>query len=808
VKKPFLERLKKEIIIFDGAMGTELPANLGRCPEELNLTHPGVIAGVHTSYVKAGADVITTNTFGGNRFKLKENGLADKIEEINTKGVELARQSAGRKALVAASVGPTGKLLEPLGKFTFEDFYEIYRQQIKILAQAGPDIIILETMFDIQEAKIALIAAKETCKLPVVCSLTFNEKGTMITGSNPLIALAILEPLQPAAVGANCSLGPKGLLKVMREFASATNLPLIVQPNAGLPKMVKGRTVYPASGNYMAKYALDFVKAGVNIVGSCCGSGPEHTKAIIGKIKNKRPRDRKIPTKTYLASRTKVVFFTGAPVVVGERINPTGKKNFQLELRKEKFSFVATEAKKQAAEGAQVVDVNVNGEGISEARAIRKAILTIEKTTDLPLAIDSGRPEVIEKALQSACGKVLINSVNGKTKSLRAILPLAKRFGAAIIGLTLDEKGIPTTARQRLLIAERIVREAVKVGIAKENIFIDTLTLTVASQPDQVAESLEALRLVKRKLGVKTILGISNISFGLPNRPLLNSTFYHMARGYGLDAAIMNPRDSKYKRSSLALEVLQNKDRGARRYIELQRGPAEKKVRSEPDIDVRVQLREAVIGGNKEGIFLIIEKVLEDGYQPLEIIEEFLTPAITLVGERYQEGVYFLPQLISSAEAMKLACEALTKKWKGKALSLRKKIVIATVEGDIHDIGKNIVSLLLSNHGFEVIDLGKDVKGDEIIRQALSEKADLIGLSSLMTTTRDRIKEIIDGLKKRKINIPTLIGGAVITNQYARGLGSSYAKDAIEAVKKAKELVKPASGRRKKKRRVRIRGQK
>ena len=640
MKKPFLERLKDEILVFDGAMGTELPSNLGRCPEELNLTHPEVVTKVHSSYVEAGTDVITTNTFGGNRIKLKENGLGDRLEEINTKGVEIAKEAAGKKALIAASVGPTGKLLEPLGEFTFDQFYNAYKEQIKALAKAGADIIILETMIDIQEAKIALLAAKESCNLPVICSLTFTEEGRMVTGSDPLIAATILEPLKPDVLGANCSLGPKGLMNVMRDFVYYSNLPLIIEPNAGLPRMVQGKTVYPATPNYMARYALEFVALGVNIVGSCCGSGPEHTKAIVKLVGDREPKERKVMPETRLASRTKAVSFSKKPVIVGERINPTGKKTLQEELRNDRFSLVRKEAKKQEEEGAKILDINVIGEGIDEARVFRKAILTIEKTTDLPLSIDSPNPETIEKALKVIGGKALINSVNGKEESLKIILPLAKRFGAAIIGLTLDEEGIPKTAQKRLEIAKKIIDRAIKAGISKENIFIDTLALTVASQPEQVMESLKALKLIKKELGARTILGISNISFGLPNRPLLNATFYHLAKEYGLDAAIINPRDVKLKSSSVAMKVLKGEDRGAKEYIRTQRRVVEQEIRPK-GADIRARLKEAIIDGDRDGILELIEEMLREDLKPLDIVDKILIPAITLVGERNNEGIYF-----------------------------------------------------------------------------------------------------------------------------------------------------------------------
>ncbi len=794
MKRDFLERLKDEILVYDGAMGTELPPSLGRCPEELNLTHPKVVAGVHSSYVEAGADLITTNTFGGNRLKLKERGLEDRLEEINAKGVEIAKEAAGDKALVAASVGPTGKLLEPLGEFTFDHFYQVYQEQIKALAQAKADLIILETMLDVQEAKIALLAAKENCNLPVICSLTFTSEGRTVTGSDPLIAATILEPLKPDVLGANCSLGPKGLVRVMRGFAKVTNLPLIVEPNAGLPRMVQGKTIYPATPEYLARYALGFVNLGVNIVGSCCGSGPEHTKAIVKLVGDRKPKKRKASLKTYLASRTKAVSFNRKLVIIGERINPTGKKALQEELRLNRFSLVREEARKQEEEGAKILDINVSGEGIDEVGAIRKAILVIEKTVDLPLSIDSPNPEAIEKALKVFGGKALINSVNGKEESLRTILPLAKRFGAAIIGLTLDEEGIPQTAQKRLQIAQKIVDRAVKAGISKEDIFIDTLALTVASQQEQVMESLEALKLIKRELEVKTILGISNVSFGLPNRSLLNATFFHLAKEYGLDAALINPRDAKLKSSSLALKVLIGEDKGAREYIKVQKAVAEKKIKPKEEVDIRTKLWEAIAQGNGEGIGKLVEEALDRNLKPLEIIDEILTPAITQVGERYEEGVYFLPQLISSAEVMKSACERLKREMEKEALPTQGRIVMATVEGDIHDIGKNIVSLLLSNHGFQVIDLGKDVKKERIIQEALAQKADLIGLSSLMTTTMGRMKEVMDELKRRKYNIPTLVGGAVVTNQYAERIGATYAKDALEAVKRAKELIKKGIG--------------
>jgi 5-methyltetrahydrofolate--homocysteine methyltransferase len=615
-------------------------------------------------------------------------------------------------------------------------------------------------------------------------------------------------------VGGNCSLGPEGLIEVFRRMNKISRKPLVFEPNAGMPELRSGITCYPASPETMAEYAIKFAKEGVNIIGGCCGTTPEHIKKVVKAVKKIKPKKRNVPSYTAVSSRTKTVFlgYSNPPAptfikggtggVIGERINPTGKKLLSAELKEGNVSIIRDEAMKQAEAGADILDINVGAPGADEIKMMEKAVFIVQGAVNLPLMLDSNNPAVLEAGLKASDGKVIINSVNGEEKSLKTILPLAKKYGAAVLGLTLDEKGIPKTAGGRIKIAERILKNAVKIGIPKEDVIFDCLTLTVSAEPMQGLETLKALRIVKDKFGSSTILGVSNVSFGLPSRPLINSAFLSMALEAGLDAAIINPMDQRMMESFDASLVLINKDARAERYIKkysresrvgnqqippippLQKG-------GEGGFNISDKLKKAIIEGDKDRIVAMVEESLRDGMKPMDVSNNALIPGLEEVGRRFNEGIYFLPQVILSAETMQTAFGRLKKELKESEFTSHGKVVMATVQGDIHDIGKNIVCTLLQNHGFDVIDLGKNVPAKTILEEAQKAKADIVGLSALMTTTMVEMENVIKLFRTEGVDTPIMVGGAVLTQKYSQEIGADrYGKDAMDAVAKAKELVK------------------
>ena len=802
--------VQSKIVIFDGAMGTQLQERdfpTGECPEEWNLSHPDEIRAIHENYLKAGADVITTNTFGATAIRLEEYGLDDRVAEINHAAIRIAKEAVNNHGYgyVAASIGPTGKLIEPLGELPFDVAYDIYKEQVEAITDAGADLIIIETIGDINEMRAALMAAVEHSHLPVIASMSYQEDGRTFTGTDPESAAVVLERLGASIIAINCSVGPEQLEDVVKTLVRSTNLPILVQPNAGLPKLIQGKTVYEGSPEIMANYAKKFVEYGANLVGACCGSTPEYIQAISNQVKEMAPIIRTQTFGLRVASRvrtTEVNPIDGLPVIVGERINPTGRKKLSEELKQGKTEMVRREAIEQTEAGAGILDVNVGVPTIDEKTTMVNVIQSVQTLVDTPLMIDSTDPNVLDHALKLYPGKALVNSVNGEDESLDTILPLVKKYGAAIVGLTLDEKGIPKTAEERYQVAEKIIRKAESYGIPKQDVIIDCLVLTASAQPEGIAETLQAIRLVKERLQVSTILGVSNVSFGLPNRKAINPVFLSMALAAGLDAAIMNPLEEQMVTTMKIGGVLTNRDRHAEAYIEYAKekiGTNEDRIirkdqkHKEPK-DLYEALYQVVLAGDKDRVVPLLEQGLQEGKDPMELLNRGLIPGIEEVGRLFGNGTYFLPQLIQAGDTMSTSFERLRPELAKKAEEPIATIVMATVKGDIHDIGKNIVSVLLSNHRFKVIDLGKNVPNEVVIQRAIEEKADIIGLSALMTTTMTRMREIVQMIEEQNLPMRVIVGGAAVNEQYAQEIGADgYAKDAVEAVELAKSLVKQRS---------------
>ncbi|MEA4926632.1 MAG: homocysteine S-methyltransferase family protein [Syntrophomonadaceae bacterium] len=825
--------LRERILVMDGAMGTMLQQKgmmPGQCPELFGVEHPDILSGIHRQYLEAGADIIETNTFGGNGFKLAEYGLETRVEEINAEAVRLARQAVKGRALVAGCVGPTGQLLEPMGKVTFDDLYRGFETQVTALDRAGADLIAIETMTDIGEMRAALIAARQCSRLPVIAHLTFESGGRTMMGTDPVTALIILDALQPLALGANCSGGARELLPIIQTMAQYTRNYLTVEPNAGLPCLVDGETVFPDSPEEMAEYALRLREAGANIIGGCCGTTPEHIQAMAAVLK-RLPPARRSGRKYFAFAARSSHFFIGEqypPAIIGERINPTARKKLAQDIKEGKMQVVVDEAKQQGPI-ASMLDVNMGVPGIDEPLAMRQAILAIQSALDIPLSIDSTNPAAVEAGLKSFVGRPLINSTTGEAKHLEAILPLARKYGAAVLGLCLDEKGIPLHAGERVKVAQKIYEAAKAYGLRDEDIFIDCLVKTASAEQEQVMETLRTLRRVKEELQVGTVLGISNVSHGLPAREVLNSTFLAMAWAVGLDLPIVNPFDQKMMDVTRAAAVIMNRDANCAAYIaeykDYQAGVATsptqarhaicekcnipdqiegkgwEKNKSSPVAEavnpslpapdsVRERLQKAVLEGGRDYITVLIDQALQEEMPPLDIVNQALIPGIEQAGVLYEQKQYFLPQLMMAAETMKKAFVYLKPRLSVEARQQAGVIVMATVEGDIHDIGKNIVSILLENYGFRIVDLGKDVPAAQILAAAQEEDADIIGLSALMTTTMPRMQEVIDGVKKMGLRSRVMVGGAVVNQDYADMIGAdAYSEDARAAVKTAQKLM-------------------
>lgn len=782
--------LKNDFITLDGAMGTMLQARglkMGETPEALNLEKPQVLVDIHKEYIAAGADIIYANTFGANRYKLEHCGYpVDRVIRAGIRNAEKAvAESVNPNVLVALDIGPIGQLLEPTGTLTFEEAYDIYKEQI--MAGKDADVIVFETMTDLYELKAAALAAKENSSLPVICTMTFEENMRTFTGTSISSMALTLEGLGVDAIGVNCSLGPAELYPVAEELCKWTNLPVVLKPNAGLPDPVTNE--YNITPDEFAELIAKIVPLGVKIFGGCCGTNPEFIKKLSEMLKAQTFAGikREIPPACCSASKTVVI---DRPRIIGERINPTGKKRFKEALLANDIDYLIGQAIEQTHGGADILDVNVGLPGIDEGDMMTRAVKAVQGVADVPLQVDSTIPEVLEKALRVYNGKPIVNSVNGEEKSLQTVLPLVKKYGACVVGLCLDENGIPKTADGRVAIARRILERALSLGIPRENVFIDCLTLTVSAEQDAALVTLEALHRVKTELGLRTVLGVSNISFGLPERVIVTHNFLTMALTNGLDLPIINPNVPEMTGSVRAYNVLAGFDRNSLEYVAAYGGKDKPAASSAPVSSGDITLPYAIENGMKAEGAKLTEELLKTR-DPMEIINEILIPALDKTGAEFESGKIFLPQLILSAGVAQGCFEVIKNHFaKTGAKSVSKgKIILATVKGDIHDIGKNIVKVLLENYGYEVIDLGKDVPYETVLNTAIEQNVHLVGLSALMTTTLVSMEKTIALLRENNVDCKIMVGGAVLTPEYAAQIGADYyAKDAKESCDIAKRV--------------------
>ena len=771
-----------KILLFDGAMGTMLQRygiKAGELHESYNILHPEIIEKIHKSYIEAGSDIIITNTFGANSLKLKDYKYT--VDEIVTQGVKIAKKAAGDH-YVALDVGPIGQLMQPYGTLSFEKAYELFAEQIIAGAKAGADIILIETMLDIYEAKIAILAAKENCSLPVICTMTFQDDGRTLTGTDAFTMVNVLQGLNVDALGINCSLGPNEIMPILNDILKYSRIPVIVQPNAGLPKFIDGKTIFSVGPEQFANYCKIMAQNGVSMLGGCCGTNPEFISCLKNAISKIKKYSRDIKHITAVSSYSKTVVIGESVKTIGERINPTGKKKLKEALLCNNLKKILLEGIAQKDAGADIIDVNVGLPEISEKEVMIDVIKGLQEVIDIPLQIDSSRPEVLEAAVRIYNGKALINSVNGKKSSMDAIFPIVKKYGACIIGLTIDENGIPIKAEDRLVIAQKIVETAKEYGIPKEDIIIDCLALTASAEQEEVKETIRSISLIKETLGVKTTIGISNVSFGLPRRELLNSVFLSAALCAGLDLPILDPLSTKLQDTLNSFNVLWNYDKQSTKYINTYSSCVHKTVLND---STSMDITNIIISGMKDLAASKTKEMLKE-IDSMEIINNFLIPALDDVGKKYESGEFFLPQLIQSGETVKKAFEVIKSSMQSddeKNIS-KGKILLATVHGDIHDIGKNIVKILLENYCFEVIDLGKDVPAEEIVKRAKEENIKLIGLSALMTTTVKNMEDTIKSIRENNIDCSVMVGGAVLTESYAKKIGADfYAADASAGVK-------------------------
>lgn len=791
-----LERLGKELLFFDGGMGTLLQAEglqPGELPETWNIERKETIRKIHQSYFEAGSDIVLTNTFGANALKFHDENCS--LKAIIDAAVENVRFGAkagirdGRDYYVALDIGPTGKLLKPLGDLSFEDAYEAFKEVVQYGEKAGADLIHIETMSDTYEVKAAVLAAKENTNLPVFATMIFDDKGKLLTGGDVPSVVALLEGLRVDALGINCGMGPKQMLPILQQIAQYTSLPIIVKPNAGLPKQRDGQTYYDVTPDVFAKQLQEIVKAGACVIGGCCGTTPKHIRAMISACKDLEMTKPTFKNHTIVSSYGKAVELGDMPVIIGERINPTGKSKFKQALKEHNLDYILKEGITQQDKGAHILDVNVGLPDIDEVVMMKEVVRELQSVTSLPLQIDTVDTEAMEQAMRIYNGKPMVNSVSGKQESMNAVFPLIQKYGGVVIGLTLDENGIPKTAKGRLEVAGKIIEEAKKYGIDKKNIVIDVLTMTISSEPNGAKTTLEALKMVRHTYGVRTALGVSNISFGLPSRPVINANFYTMAMQNGLTAGIINPSSEDMMRSYHSYCALMNYDTNCENYIAHygNQEPAKTTVPAGQQID----LKTAIEKGLKEDAYQTTVALVKTK-EPLEIINTYLIPALDTVGKGFEKGTVFLPQLLMSADAAKSSFAVLKEELEknGGEEKEKEKVILATVKGDIHDIGKNIVKVLLENYSFEVIDLGKDVAPECIVETVLEKEVKLVGLSALMTTTVVSMEETIRQLREKAPDCKVMVGGAVLNQEYADMIGADfYGKDAMQSVYYAQKIL-------------------
>lgn len=797
----FKSFLKNHIVVLDGAMGTELQnagLALGELPEEWNISRPDVIEGIHRAYFAAGADVVYTNTFGANSLKFGE-----RTKEVVAAGVACALRARGngKNKFVALDVGPTGKLLKPLGDLDFEAAVKIFGATISAGAEAGADLIAIETMNDVYELKAAVLAAKEYGRgLPVIATGVFGSDCKMMTGAEPEAVAALLEGLGADAIGLNCSLGPKDMLPAAERFLKCASVPVVVKPNAGLPEEREGRTVYNVNSGEFAAEMKKLLALGVRVVGGCCGTSPAYIAQLSQIAAEFSPQKIEDKNLTVISSYTHAVYFGGAPVLIGERINPTGKKRLKQALKDGDMAYILGEAVNQAERGAHVLDVNVGLPEIDEPSVLERAVCEIQAVTDLPLQIDTSDPVAMERAMRRYNGKPLVNSVSGKQEVMDAVFPLVKKYGGAVIALTLDESGIPSKAEGRIEIAKKILKEAEKYGLKKKDIIFDTLAMAVSADGTAAEAAIGSLRYLRHTMGVNTSLGVSNISFGLPNRDLINGTFFAMALSNGLSAAIINPNSQEMIKTYKSYCALAGYDRACLSYIVYAQSV-------QTSISYAQSGEKGAQSGEKGSLKYCVEKGLKTEAEaaaaellktcaPLDVINGQIIPALDEVGKGFENKTLFLPQLLMSAEAASGAFEVIKRAFSGGGNSKNLKIVIATVKGDIHDIGKNIVKTLLENYGFKVYDMGRDVPARAIVDKAKEVGAEVVGLSALMTTTVASMKDTIELLKEEYPSARTLVGGAVLNKEYAEMIGATkYAKDAMESVRYCEEVENELFGK-------------
>lgn len=792
------ERLGKEVLYFDGGMGTllqEKGLQAGELPEIWNLTHMEEVIEIHRDYFEAGSDIVLTNTFGANALKFQDSEY--ELEDIVTAAVIHVKEAAylgvhdDREVYTALDIGPTGKLLKPMGDLDFEDAYQAFAQVMRWGEAAGADLIHIETMSDTYEMKAAVLAAKEQTSLPVFATMIFDEKGRLLTGADVRSAMAMLEGLGVDALGINCGLGPEQMLPIFQEIVSHTSLPVIVKPNAGLPKQKDGAVYYDVTPKEFVRVMEKIVDGGAAVIGGCCGTTPGHIRNMTESFGRRAVKKVDHKEETVVSSYGAAVVLDDCPVVIGERINPTGKKRLKQALKEQDFDYILKEGIRQQELGAQILDVNVGLPDIDETAMMREAVSRLQSITSLPLQIDTVDPEALESAMRIYNGKPMVNSVSGKQESMDQVFPLVKKYGGVVVGLTLDESGIPDTAEGRIRIAGKIIKEAEKYGIRKKDLVIDVLTMTVSSDPGSARVTLDALRGVKEKFGVATVLGVSNISFGLPNRAALNANFYTMALEAGLDAGIINPASEDMMCSYRSFLALTGQDPNFEGYIGQYGGTeASETGKKHPETSGEMPLEAAIEKGMKKEAAWAAEQLLKE-QDSLSIINRYLIPALDRVGKGFEKGTVFLPQLLMSADAAKQAFsvlkEAMPAQKEGE--KDRPKIILATVKGDIHDIGKNIVKVLLENYSFDVLDLGKDVPPEDILKKAVDEDVKLVGLSALMTTTVASMEETIRLLRREKPDCRVMVGGAVLNQEYADMIGADfYGKDAMQSVYYAQEI--------------------
>ena len=799
------ERLGKELLFLDGGMGTLLQAEglaPGELPETWNIEHPEKVEAIHRRYYEAGSDVVLANTFGANVCKFHDDRYT--VEEVIRAGIANAKRAGeqiGKETYVALDMGPTGKLLKPMGDLDFDDAYEAFAEAVRYGEKYGADLIHIETMSDTYEVKAAILAAKENSSLPVFVTMIFDERGKLLTGGDVPSVVAMLEGLRVDALGLNCGLGPKQMLPILNDLRRYTSLPIIVKPNAGLPKQKNGETYYDVEPDEFARIMQEVVKEGACVIGGCCGTTPEHIKKLVEECKDLPLRKIEKKHDTIVSSYGQAVILDDMPRIIGERINPTGKKKFKEALKNEDMDYILKEAITQQDKGAHILDVNVGLPDIDEVAMMEKVVKELQSVTSLPLQIDTVDGKAMERAMRIYNGKPMINSVNGKQVSMDEVFPLVRKYGGVVVGLTIDEEGIPKDAEGRVRVAGKIINEAAKYGIDKKDIVIDVLTMTISSEKNGAKVTLEALKRVREEFGVRTVLGVSNISFGLPRRPIVNSYFYAMAMQNGLTAGIINPSSEDMMKAYRSYNALMGFDENCTNYISTYAGTTE-------TVTVQASQAAAAAGNAPKaaGVEMTLKYAIERGLKeeahhitrdligtrkPLDIIQEELIPALNVVGEGFEKGTVFLPQLLMSADAAKIAFAVIKDVLasSGQEEEKKEKIILATVKGDIHDIGKNIVKVLLENYGFDVIDLGKDVPPEAIVEKAVEENVTLVGLSALMTTTVVSMEETIKLLREKKPDCKVMVGGAVLNQDYADMIGADfYGKDAMQSVHYAQKF--------------------